>query len=179
MALTKVTKHIMHGSLLIQYKYADLADTSVSSNTQTETQIGAGVVITPQYADSILENSFSGSMYNSGTGSNTHFRVALFVNDQKEYEQTQLFGGASGGHEVTHHGGVTDRLYQHSVYGQINNQYQSVGFVHAYTPGSTNAQDCDVRGSCMDSNSTTFNVAEGFLIVKEVSIGITSLSGAQ
>ena len=106
MALTKVTKHIMHGSLLIQYKYADLADTSVSSNTQTETQIGAGVVITPQYADSILENSFSGSMYNSGTGSNTHFRVALFVNDQKEYEQTQLFGGASGGHEVTHHGGV-------------------------------------------------------------------------
>ena len=179
MALTKVTKHIMHGSLLIQYKYADLSDTSVSSNTQTETQIGAGVVITPQYADSILENSFSGSMHNTGTGTNNHFRIALFVNDSKEYEQTELYGGASGGHEATHHGGVSDRLYAQSVYGSIVDQMQSVGFVHAYTPGSTNAQDCDVRGSCQDSNSTTFHVREGFLILKEVSIGITSLSGAQ
>ena len=71
------------------------------------------------------------------------------------------------------------RKNQGDEHGQINNHYQSVGFVHAYTPGSTNAQDCDVRGSCADSNATTFNVAEGFLIVKEVSIGITSLSGAQ
>ena len=101
------------------------------------------------------------------------------MNDQKEYEQTELFGGASGGHEATHHGGVSDRLYAQSVYGSIVDQMQSVGFVHAYTPGSTNAQDCDVRGSCQDSNATTFHIREGFLIVKEVSIGITSLSGAQ
>nr|BCU99842.1 MAG: hypothetical protein CM15mV30_1420 [uncultured marine virus] len=35
MALTKVTKHILHGSMLVQFKYADLSDTSNSSSTQT------------------------------------------------------------------------------------------------------------------------------------------------
>ena len=176
MALTKITKHIMHGSSLIQYKYGTL---SGNVTTATDTQIGSSVNITPQYADSILENTFSGDINSDANGDNQHFRVALYVNDQKEYEQTELMGGPRGGHQATHHGGNSNRVYGHAHYRHLYNMRQSVGLVHAYTPGSTNAQNSAIRISCYENGAKNISLSNGFLIVKEISIGITSLSGSQ
>jgi hypothetical protein len=176
MALTKITKHIMHGSSLIQYKYGTM---SGSVTTSTDTQVGGTVGITPQYADSILENTFSGDINSDTNGDNQHFRVSLYVNDQKEYEQTELLGGPMGGHQATHHGGNSNRIYQHAHYRHLYNMRQSVGLVHAYTPGSTNAQNSAIRISCYENGGKNISLANGFLIVKEISIGITSLSGSQ
>jgi len=177
MALTKVTKHILHGSLLVQYKYANIADGNTSGTG--DTAIGSAVTITPQYADSILENTFSCDIENDSNGDNNHFRLALYVNSIKEYEQTELLGGPRGGHEATHHGGVFDRIYAHAHYQHLKNMRQSSGFVHAMTPGSTNAQSSQVYAADYNNGGKTFYVREGFLIVKEISIGITSLSGNQ
>ena len=80
MALTKVTKHILHGSMLVQFKYADLSDTSNSSSTQTFQAMGSDIVMTPLYADSILECTFSGSFQDESSnndGQNAMF--SLFV----------------------------------------------------------------------------------------------------
>jgi len=176
MALTKITKHIIHGSSLIQYKYGTLSGNVTSS---TDTQMGSSVDITPQYADSILENTFSGDINSDTNGDNQHFRVALYVNGQKEYEQTELMGGPRGGHQATHHGGNSNRVFAHAHYQHLNNMRQSVGLVHAFTPGSTNLQACAIRISCYEDGGANFQIANGFLIVKEISIGITSLSGSQ
>ena len=148
MALTNVTKHILHGSMLVQFKYADLSDTSNSSSTQTYQAMGSNIVITPLYADSILECTFSGSFQDESSnndGQNAMF--ALFVNDNEEYTQGHLFGGPYSG-----------------------NQHQQ----HSFLPGTTNAQTINVRIRNQDSNSRTVVMREGFLIVKEISIGLAT-----
>ena len=175
MALTKVTKHILHGSLLVQYKYGTMSGNTSGSG---DTQIGGSVGITPQYADSILENTFSGDINNDSNGDNQHYRLALYVNGIKEYEQTELLGGPRGGHQATHHGGSGDRVYAHAHYQHLKNMRQSVGFVHAFTPGSTNVQNCAVYAADYANGGKTLSVQNGFLIVKEISIGL-SLSGNQ
>ena len=180
MALTKITKHIVHGSMLIQYKYT--SGISGNSSGTGDTQVGATVAMTPQYADSILENHFSGDVHAGTTangGDNNHFRLALYVNGTKEYEQTELMGGPRGGHQATHHGGNSNRIYANSVYGYLYNLRQSVGFTHNMTPGNTNVQTSDIRLASYDNSGKTMTLSNGFLIVKEISIGITSLSGAQ
>ena len=176
MALTKVTKHIMHGSLLIQYKYGTMSGNTSGTG---DTNIGSPVTITPQYADSILENTFSADINQDSNGDNQHFRVALYVNSQKEYEHTELLGGPRGGHQATHHGGSSDRIYAHAHYQHLKNMRQSVGFVHSFTPGSTNSQECQIRAADYNNGGKTMSVNNGFLVVKEISIGITSLSGNQ
>jgi hypothetical protein len=176
MALTKVTKHILHGSALVQYKYGTITGNATSAN---DTQVGSAVTITPQYADSILENTFSGDMNNDTNGDNHHFRVSLYVNGQKEYEQTELLGGPRGGHQATHHGGNSNRIYANHYYSHLKNMRQSVGLTHAFAPGSTNAQACTIHVACYENGGKNLAIENGFLIVKEMSMGITSLSGPQ
>lgn len=177
MALTKVTKHIVHGSLLVQYKFADIADGNSSSTG--DTNIGSPLAITPQYADSILETTFSCSIENTSNGDNYHFRLALYVNGIKEYEQTELLGGPRGGAQFNHHGGNFERVHAHVTYQHLRNARTSAGFTHAMTPGNTNAQSCQITAASYNDGGRTFTVREGFLIIKELSMGITSLSGGQ
>ena len=162
--------------MLVQYKYGTMSGSTSGSG---DTQIGGSVGITPQYADSILENTFSGDINNDSNGDNHHFRLALYVNGIMEYEQVELLGGPRGGHQATHHGGHSDRIYAHAHYIHLYNMRQSAGFVHSFTPGSTNVQNCAVYAASYNDGGRTLAVNNGFLVVKEISIGITSLSGAQ
>lgn len=176
MALRKLTKHSVTGSLLVQYKYGTMNGNTSSSG---DTLIGNGVSITPQYATSILETTFSGDINNDSNGENNHFRLALYVNGHKEYEQTELLGGPRGGHEATHHGGNADRIYAHAHYEYMKNMRQSVGLVHAYQHGSLNKCNFEIYAASYDNGSKTLTVSNGFLIVKEVAVGIAGLNGQQ
>ena len=61
MALTRVTKHIVHGSLLVQFKYNEnTSDFDITASQDQYTEINnKNITMTPQYADSIIENSAS------------------------------------------------------------------------------------------------------------------------
>tara|TARA_Y100000004_G_scaffold69861_2_gene78539 strand:- start:12076 stop:12615 length:540 start_codon:yes stop_codon:yes gene_type:complete len=179
MALTKVTKHILHGSMLVQFKYQDLSDKSTGSSIQTFQALSNDLTITPLYADSILECTFSGSMEESGNSTGNSTRIALFINDNNEYEQGHLFGGPHNSNNHSQHGGDHNRIQHGITHAHFHNFRQSVGFTHSFTPGSTNLQTINVRMKNEDSNSNTIALREGFLIVKEISIGITTLSGQQ
>ena len=180
MALTRVTKHIVHGSLLVQFKYTENAgDWDLTGSQSTYTEInGKNIVITPQYADSVLENSASMTIRDISGSSNITdtYSAGLHVNGQLEYEEASIGGLTPYGNNHSHTGGRNDRTAPTRRHGHVTNVAKALGFTHAYTPGTTNAQDCDVRVK----NSTTRNirVRDFFFIAKEISIGLPS-SGAQ
>ena len=181
MALTRVTKHIIHGSLLVQFKYTENSGSWVLSSSRTTfTKINnKNVVMTPQYADSILENSASMTMrQEAGNNNNDQLAIALFVNGSNEYEQTNILGNQPYGNNHSHTGGRNDRTAPTRRHGHITNQRAAVGFTHTFTPASTNAQDMDVRARNISADRN-FSVQDFFFICKEISIGITSLSGDQ
>jgi len=180
MALTRVTKHIVHGSLLVQFKYVENVgnwDLTGSQNVYTKVN-NKNIVLTPQYADSILENSASATIRDiSGSQNITDtYSIGLHVNGSLEYEESTIGGFTPYGNNYIHTGGRNDRIAPTRRHGHITNMSHSLGLSHAYTPGTTNAQDCDVRVK----NSTTRNirVRDFFFIAKEISIGLPS-SGAQ
>lgn len=178
MALTKVTKHVVHGSLLVQFKYADLSDKGVTGSETTFQTVGSAISITPLYADSILETAFSGSLQdNLSQGSNNQLEMAFYVNGQNEYQQTEMMGAAGSGNSHQQHGGDHDRIQHGIVHGHFHDFKQSVGMQHAYQPNSTNAQSIEVRIR-RDGGSNDFTMREGFLIAKEISIGLAT-SGSQ
>ena len=178
MALRKLTKHSVTGSLLVQYKYANISDDSTSGAGTSDKAIGESVTITPQYTDSIIETTFSCDIENDSNGENQHFRLALYVNGHKEYEHTELLGGPRGGTEATHHGGSADRIYAHAFYAHVKNMRQSAGLIHAYSHGSLNALENQIYAADYNNGSKTFHVRNGFLIVKEIAVGIPE-SGPQ
>lgn len=180
MALTRVTKHIVHGSLLVQFKYTENAGNwDLTSAQSTFTEINnKNIVITPQYADSILENNASMTVRDiSGSANITDtYSCALFVNGQNEYQVNELAGHGTYGNTHSHTGGRNDRVAPTRRHGHVTNVARAMGISHAFTPGTTNAQDCDVRVK----NSTTRNIRirDFFFIAKEISIGLPT-SGAQ
>ena len=71
MALTKVTKHIIYGSTLIGHYGHDIND--VSHGSASWANWGETATYTPQYADSHIEITCTGSANdtsNTGTGKN-------------------------------------------------------------------------------------------------------------
>ena len=179
MALTKVTKHIIHGSLLIQFKHSDLSDLSTASSTQTFQTVG-GLTMTPQYADSIMETTVSGSLRDNSNSSSTNqeMEIALYVNGTQEYIKSELLTQGFTGNQYSQHGGRGDRLSGNTRHSHMRQMRQSVGFVHSYQPASTNAQQHQLRIRHKDNNSRNMEFREGFMILKEISIGIDSLSGS-
>lgn len=180
MALTRVTKHIVHGSLLVQFKYTEnVGDWDLTSSQTTYTKIAnKNIVITPQYADSILENSSSMTIRDISGGQNItdKFSAGLHVNGQLEYEETGVAGLGVYGNNHSHTGGRNDRTAPTRRHGHVTNIAKAMGFTHAYTPGTTNAQDCDVR--VKNSAGRNIRVRDWFFIAKEISIGLPT-SGAQ
>ena len=180
MALTRVTKHIVHGSLLVQFKYVENAgDFDISSSQSTYQEINnKNIVMTPQYADSILEDSCSCAvkMQHSSDNTTDTISLALFVNGANDYEQGQMLGFQPYGNQHSHTGGRNDRTAPTRRHGHVRNMSCAAGFTHAFTPASTNAQDQDVRAK----NSATRNIRirDFFFISKEISIGLAT-SGSQ
>ena len=85
MALTKVTKHIIYGSTLIGHYGRDLSDLTTTGATYT--QWGEDVLYTPQYADSHMEVSVTGSAcVTSNVGTNhSGGHVRLMANTAEIY----------------------------------------------------------------------------------------------
>jgi len=176
MALTRVTKHIIHGSLLVQFKYVEnTGDFDLNSSQSTYTEVNSkNIVMTPQYADSILEDSTSMSVKQNHGTDNVHdeISVALFINGTNEYEKTSILGANPYGNAHSHTGGRNDRTAPTRRHGHIRNQAAAAGFTHAFTPASTNAQDQDIR---VKSNATrNIRVRDFFFISKEISIGLAT-----
>lgn len=180
MALTRVTKHIVHGSLLVQFKYTEnTGDFDISSSQSTFTEINSkNIVMTPQYADSILEDSASMAvkMQHSSDSVTDTITTALFVNGNNEYEAIDILGYQPYGNAHSHTGGRNDRTAPTRRHGHVRNMSSAAGFTHAFTPASTNAQDQDVR--CKNSATRNIRIRDFFFISKEISIGLAT-SGSQ
>ena len=94
MPIRKITKRVVSGNLLIQFKYAE-EDSWTLNSSQTTFQTIGGVFInmTPQYADSILEVNVAGTLRNQNSN-DTHdqFAFRLLVNNSEEYIQSHFLG---------------------------------------------------------------------------------------
>ena len=161
MALTKLTKHVLHGSFIVQMKYQDQNDMSV--NATGVTQWGQTLDLTPQYADSVLELHFSGTI-RSGTAHNSDTAlttVYLYVNGQNEYTLANAM--TAGRHNEGYN--------QSSTFGN------SIGMFHRHLPGTTNNQAITVRVSRNNNTGGTYYCTDGFLMAKEISSGVTTGTG--
>lgn len=176
MALTRVTKHIVYGSLLVQFKYIENSgDHSVDSNQSTyQTINNKTITMTPQYSDSILENMCSFTMrQQSGTGNHDRLGIKLNVNGSNEYEQTELFGQNPHGNNHSQSGGRNDRLAPTRRHGHVSDIAQPVNFSHSFRPGTTNSQLMEVLVRNTDA-ARTFLIRDFFFIAKELSLGLDS-----
>jgi hypothetical protein len=170
MALTKVTKHIVYGSVLIAHYGADMADKSTSSASYS--QWGSNITVTPQYADSHLEIVLTGSAWNANSnhsGTSDNYAAAKFVvNGQDEYVFRGIIGGRmsiTGGHN-----------HQNQQFGENNGRqnwryygYGSAIYMnHIHAPGTTNAQavGCHVA---VENGQFNCTFAEGFMTISEIS----------
>jgi len=168
MALTKVTKHIVYGSVLIAHYGADLANASVSSATYS--QWGSNSTVTPQYSDSHLEIVCTGTGYqtNNANTSANYGSAKFVVNGQDEYFLRGIIGGQmniSGGHN-----------HQNQIYGENNGRqnwrYYGTGSAiymnHIHAPGTTNAQAVGVW-IAVESSGFNMSCTGGFLTISEIS----------
>jgi hypothetical protein len=182
MPIRKITKRVVSGNLLIQFKYAE-EDSWTLNSSQTTFQTIGGVFInmTPQYADSILEVSVAGSL-RSQNSSNTHdqFAFRLLVNNSEEYIQSHFLGQSPYGNNHSHSGGRNDRTAPTRRTGHVTNQATTFGFSHAYIPASTNAQRIETQTRNISSARNSLLIQDFFMITKEIGIpAIGGLSGPQ
>lgn len=165
MALTKVTKHIVYGSTLISYFGHDLTDFTHASATWAAW--GESATYTPQYADSHIEVTCTGSANdtsNTGTGQNIGGNIAIYVNGSSQASAVTIGNGA------THQG---TRYYHNPAYGQFNarQQFHASNFSTAiyinciYAPGNTNAQVIQMYVNC--PHSVTHR--DGYVTISELS----------
>jgi hypothetical protein len=162
MALTKLTKHVLHGSFIVQMVYRDISD--MSGNQTSAKQWGETVNLTPQYADSILEVHFSGTVrspttYQTGSARQT---LNLYVNNQNEYVINTVNTAGNQGHAYNQTG-------QHMG--------SSVSLFHRHLPGTTNQQSVNIRITRDNNNGGTYYCTDGFMMVKEISAGVTTGTG--
>jgi hypothetical protein len=173
MALHKITKKSLSGSLLVQFKYTEYEGTwTHSSSSNSYAVIGnKSILITPFYPTSILETSTSFTIGDSSGTNNTTDRwsVGLFCDNSLEYEQTELFGLSPFGDTFSHTGGRNDRLSPSRRQAHTTNIRKSSGFTHAYIPRQTNRVEinCRVRNQ---NNDRDFTVNDFFMIVREIGI---------
>jgi len=167
MALTKVTKHVVYGSMLIQNISRDISDMSTSSSSYTNW--GETLTITPQYSDSHLEITFTGAtnvpdQFTQNT--DNHFYARFIVNGSQVYEVTGINGqrNTGGGHRVQYNSRFGQSHHQdfdsHSV-------RSGVGMFKIIAPGTTNAQVVQVQ--VRSTASRNINCLNGFLAVSEIS----------
>lgn len=166
MALTKLTKHVIHGSIIVQMVYRDLSDSSV--NQTGIHRVGEAVSLTPQYSDSILEihatttiRSNPVYMGNGGNNATSSTTARIYVNGQEEY--------------VVQNAGTPGRV---DAYNQLSLHGVNVQCFHRHLPGTTNQQTVELYISRDNNNSGTWYSSSSFMILKEISgSGVTTGTG--
>jgi len=168
MALTKVTKHIVFGSVLVAHYGKDLTDKSQTSSTFADW--GTSATLTPQYSDSHLELVTTGTAYQTSSGISTGFHAGqarFVVNGNTEYTLRGIIGNnpnRSGNHthQNQQHGEANGRQnWRHYGFGS------AIYMNHIHAPGTTNAQivQCQVA---VDGDGPSITFAEGFLTISEI-----------
>lgn len=165
MALTKLTKHVIHGSIIVQMVYRDLSDSSV--NQTGIYRVGEAVSLTPQYADSILEIHATTTirsnpiyMGNNGNSPTSNTRAHLYVNGQEEY--------------VIENAGTPGRV---DSYNQLSLHGVNVQCFHRHLPGTTNQQTVELYISRDNNNAGTWYSSSSFMTLKEISSSVTTGTG--
>jgi hypothetical protein len=189
MGLSKITKSVVAGSLLVQYKYQDLTDTNSSGAPNSFFNWGSPLQLTPKYEDSTFEFEMSGGLYRANTGSDIAYEVRLLINGQQEHIQTNMFGGYTQGDNWQNqpHTNVTrqhdhhdyHRVHEHVADGwrtvgtqYVQNTRHSIRMTHNHRPLNKNLQTFQLQFRTNNSSSTQFAVGcySGFMVVKEISV---------
>jgi len=166
MALTKVTKHIIYGSTLIGHYGHDLTDKSHGAASWADW--GESATYTPQYADSNIEVTCTGSANdtaNTGTSKNSS-RAAIYINGSEQYSQYVIGVGAT-------FQGTT--FYHNPAYNQFNarQEFHASNFSTSlylncvYLPGNTNAQVVQMK--VYSDPSHNINYRDGYVTITELS----------
>lgn len=154
MALTKLTKHTVHGATIVQVRFKDVSDISISNTSEND---WGTITLTPQYADSILEIFFSGSVdLPSTTGDSPTHTYIIDVNGTNEYTVQGSDAGTTS-----------------FSFNSNNNQGDSVNMFHRHAPGTTNLQTIKSQVSRNNNNGGNTSCRDGFFCVKEIAGGVT------
>jgi hypothetical protein len=156
MALTKITKHIVHGATIVQVRYKDISDIDTSADGETD---WGSITITPQYADSTTDILFSGTISTEHHESSSPTGILyLDVDGTNEYFINH----------VTRQGSMS---FSYEQYGNRNGS--SVVLAHRLRFGDTNLHTIKVQTG-KDGNSGNIRGYDGFFLVKEIAGGILS-----
>lgn len=168
MALTKVTKHIIYGSTLVGHYGRDLSD--VTTTSATYTQWGEDVLYTPQYADSHMEVSVTGSAFvTSNVGTNhSGGNVRLMANT------AEIYTVENANSHINNHSGTrhyfNPRFNQHNARQEFhaNNFGTSIFMTHMHQVRDTNQLEFQCQVQSDGGTSVTF--ADGYLTITEMSV---------
>jgi len=167
MALKKVKKSVVFGSVLVAHYGRDISDLTTSSATYV--QWGEDIVLQMQFSDSHLELVTTGSATvdsNAPAGAN-YGRVKYVVNGQDEYFLRGIAGGnpsRSGAHS-----------HQNQQFGESNGRQNwrhygnstSIYMNHMHRPGSTNQQIVQTW-AMINGGAFQMTFQEGFTTVTEI-----------
>jgi hypothetical protein len=154
MALTKLTKHTVHGATIVQVRFKDVSDLTVSNTSENN---WGSITLTPQYADSILEIHFTGMVdLPARSGDMPNHTYILDVNGTNEYTMAGSDGGSIS--------------YSFNSGTEIGD---SVNMFHRHAPGTTNLQTITAQVSRNNNNGTNTVCRDGFFCVKEIAGGVT------
>lgn len=156
MALTKLTKHIVHGATIVQVRFKDLGDFSFNNTSVND---AGNITITPQYADSILE---------------IHYTASVATPTNNDSANTDLFLDVNGTDEYTLDGVNDPGNFTYSFNSHGREDGSSVNAFHRHLPGTTNLQTVTVQYQKNSTNGGTTQVREQFICVKEIAGGLTT-----
>jgi|TARA_Y100000114_G_C11756318_1_gene327068 hypothetical protein len=156
MALTKLTKHIVHGATIVQVRFKDLGDFSFNNTSVND---AGNITITPQYADSILEIHYTASVATPTNNDSANTDLYLDVNGTDEYTLDSVNDPGNFTYSFNSHG---------------REDGSSVNAFHRHLPGTTNLQTITVQYQKNSTNGGTTQVREQFICVKEIAGGLTT-----
>ena len=156
MALTKLTKHIVHGATIVQVRFKDLGDFSFNNTSVND---AGNITITPQYADSILE---------------IHYTASVATPTNNDSANTDLYLDVNGTDEYTLDGVNDPGNFTYSFNSHGWEDGSSVNAFHRHLPGTTNLQTVTVQYQKNSTNGGTTQVREQFICVKEIAGGLTT-----
>ena len=154
MALTKLTKHIVHGATIVQVRYKDFGDFN-GSNNGAEQQWDS-MTITPQYADSTTDCLFSGTVSTEYHSDSPEATIFLDVDGTNEYTIANVSGESS-------------QSFSYEQYG--NQGGESVSVIHRLRFGDTNQHTFNIQVS-KNNNSGNLRLYDGFMMLKEIAGGV-------
>ena len=154
MALTKITKHIVHGATIVQIRYKDFGDFDGANNGGEQTW--GSMTITPQYADSTVEVHFSGTISTEFHEDSPEATLFIDVDGTNEYVQSNVSGASTNS-------------FSYEQYG--NRDGRSVVALHRMRFGDTNQHTITIQAS-KNNNNGNLRLYDGFLMAKEIAGGV-------